>query len=151
MKYFVRKGNCFYGEEMKVRQFFRTQKKSLLTEINETIVTRNGKKSLSISCDYDETNIRHLHSLPFVFAADETLHDKILWLHNETRNTISTFWCILKATNLKIRLRDQHPVQGRLTKETQFSSVIRLKINSDYFCFRKREKILQRILWKKTI
>ena len=30
------------------------------------------------------TNIGHLNSLLFVFAADETVFNKFIWLHNET-------------------------------------------------------------------
>ena len=51
-----------------------------------------------------ETNKGHLHSLFFVFAADEAFFGKFLWLPSETGNANYSFWYIPKTTNLKIRL-----------------------------------------------
>lgn len=53
-----------------------------------------------------------------MFAADETFFDKFLWLHSNTRKTRNntSSRCIVKTTNLKIKLANQHPMQRRLAK-----------------------------------
>ena len=61
-------------------------------------------------------------------------------------------------TNLKIRLRNQHPIQGRaargsqtLIQNFQFVPVRWLKINLSCFCFQKQWNIIHWLLKKKTI
>ena len=71
---------------MKVRPFLKTQressvfKKMIFVEANKFIVG-------------------HLHSLFFVFAADEAFFDKFLWIATVTGSAYSSFWCILKTTS----------------------------------------------------
>ena len=61
----------------------------------------------------NETNIGYLHSLFFVFEVDKAFFNEFLWLCNEIENVNSSFWCIVKITNLKIRLWNHHPVKGQ--------------------------------------
>ena len=70
----------------------------------------------------------------------------------------SYFSLILMTTKLKIRLRNKHPIQGRVTRGSQaliqnfwFVPVRLLKINLGCFCFQKRWNINHRLLRKKTI
>ena len=85
-----RKRQQFYGEEMKARPFFKTQRKS------------SFKKMISI--ETIETNTGLFTHLFLLVDADETFFVKFLWLYNKTGNADSSFLCgcILKATIIKM-------------------------------------------------
>ena len=77
---------------------------------------------------------------------------------SKTKNLNSCFLFILTTTNLKIRLRNQHPIQGRVARGSQaliqnfwFAPVKWLKISFVWFCFQKCWNIIHRLLRKKTI
>ena len=56
---------------------------------------------------FKETNeviVGHLHSLILVVDVVEASFDKFLWSATSSGSTHSSFLCILKTTNLKIRL-----------------------------------------------
>ena len=70
----------------------------------------------------------------------------------------SYFSLILMTTNLKIRLRNQRPTQGRVARGSQaliqnfwFVPVRWLKIDLGCFCFQKCWNIIHRPLRKKSI
>ena len=63
------------------------------------------------------------------------------------QNANSSFWYIIKITNLKTRLWNHHPIKGKLARASQlltrtpwFVSIIWLKSSANYFFFVKVRK-----------
>ena len=88
--FFLKKDNNFM-KGVQIENNFRTKRKSSIF-----------KKM--IFKEVNEISIGNLHSLFFVVGTDEGCFYKFIWLYDKTGNANSSFWCILKTTNLKIRM-----------------------------------------------
>ena len=99
------------------------------------------------------------HLVFFIICRRWRSLDKFLWLHTKTGYANFSFWRIIKATDLKDHSLESTLNTGQAIKNkegqlelirhwsgtSRFVPVTWLKINSDYFCFGKRENILQKM------
>ena len=108
----------------------------------------------------NETNIKNLHSLFFVFFSllfeDEAFFDKFLWLQKSNREREFIFLVHMKENQPKDQAAKSTVNTGkaRLSKSglhsklPRFVSMIWLNISFHNFCFPKHKNVLQTVLRK---